>query len=71
MGAMQSLNTMRAILVACAVFAAIVAAAFGMWTVAAVLTVAVAAHGAMWVYIYRRGTHPTVRREPAEPAQRR
>lgn len=68
---MQSLNTMRAILVACAVFAAIVAAAFGMWTVAGVLTVAVAAHAGMWVYIHRRGTHPTVHPQPPQAAQRR
>lgn len=58
---MESLNTMRAILVAGAVFAAIVAIAYGMWTVALVLSVAITAHAAMWLYIHRRGTHPTVR----------
>lgn len=59
---MASLNTMRGILVGCAVFAAILAFAFQMWSVALVMTVAVAAHSAMWLYIYRhRGAHPTVR----------
>jgi hypothetical protein len=68
---MESLNTMRAILVAGAVVAALIAAAFGVWSAAGVLTVGVVAHGAMWWYIHRRGAHPTIRhRVPAEPAER-
>lgn len=65
---MESLNTMRAILVAGAVVAAIVAAAFGMWSAAGVLMVGVLAHGGMWWYIHRRGTHPTIRHDMAEHA---
>ena len=64
---MESLNLMRAILVGGAVIAAIVSAALGSWAAALVLCVGIAAHAAMWVYIHRRGTHPTVRRDRAEP----
>lgn len=58
---MESVNTMRAILVAFAVLAAIVALIFGLWSVAVVMTIGVAAHSAMWLYVRRRGGHPTVR----------
>lgn len=65
---MESVNTMRAILVAFAVLAAIVALAFGMWTVAVVMVIGIGAHAAMWLYVRRRGQHPTVRQDqPASP----
>ena len=57
---MQSLNTMRAILVASAVVAAIVAAIMGAWDATVVLLIGITAHGGMWWYIHRRGSHPTV-----------
>lgn len=62
---MESLNLMRAILVGCAVIAAIISAALGSWEAALVLCVGIAAHGAMWWYIHQRGTHPTIRRSSA------
>ncbi|HEY8339197.1 MAG TPA: hypothetical protein VIK95_04980 [Egibacteraceae bacterium] len=54
------MNLMRAILASCAAIAAIFAAAFGMWTVAGVLLVAVACHIAMWVYQYRSPHRPAL-----------
>lgn len=57
---MQSLNTMRAILVASAVVAAIVAAIMGAWDATVVLLIGITAHGGMWWYIHSRGSHPTV-----------
>lgn len=57
---MAAVNTMRAILAACAAIAAIFAAAFGLWTVALVLLVAVACHGGMWVYQYRSPHRPAL-----------
>jgi hypothetical protein len=53
---MDSINTLRAILVGSAALAALVAAVFGRWLVAGVLAVAIAAHGAVWLYLYRVGT---------------
>ena len=50
---MESVNTMRAVLVAGAVLAAIVAAIVGQWTVVLVLLAAIVAHGLMWVYLHR------------------
>jgi len=45
------LNGVRVALVACAVLAAIAAAAVGYWTAALVLLAGVAVHGAGWVYL--------------------
>lgn len=45
------LNGVRVALVACAVLAAIAAAALGYWTAAGVLLAGVAAHGAGWFYL--------------------
>lgn len=50
---MQSVNTMRVVLVAGAVLAAIIAVALGYWVAAVVLLAGVAAHAAMWVYLRR------------------
>lgn len=61
----NSLNTARIILVALAAFAAVVAAFIQLWVVAAVLGVAVLAHGAMWVWLYLQRE-----REAAEAPQR-
>ena len=46
-----SINTLRIVLVGLSAVAALVAAAFGMWVVAGVLTVGVLAHGGMWLYL--------------------
>ena len=62
---MESVNTMRAILVAGAVVAAIVAAALGVWTAALIMAVGVAGHFALWAYVHRHGTHPTIRHTDA------
>lgn len=50
---MSTLNTMRALLVGGAAFAAVVALVFGLWSVAAILGVGIAAHAALWVYLRR------------------
>lgn len=51
---MDALNTLRAILVAFAAIAAILLGVRGEWTPAIVLTAGIAAHGALWVYLYRQ-----------------
>lgn len=66
---MESVNTMRAILVAFAVLATIVALVFGLWTVAVVMTIGIAAHSAMWLYVRRSGQHPTVRPDRTAPRE--
>ncbi|MBA2730246.1 MAG: hypothetical protein H0U48_05810 [Euzebyaceae bacterium] len=55
---MQSVNTMRAVLVAGAVLAAVVAAIFGLWSVVGIMVAAVVAHGLMWVYLHRLDRPP-------------
>lgn len=52
---MDSLNTFRAVLVGAAVVAIIVAAGFGRWQVVAYLSVGVAAHVGLWVWMHRNG----------------
>lgn len=54
-----SINTLRIVLVGMTALAALAAMAFGMWNVAAVLWVGVAAHGAMWMWLatQRRAEH--------------
>jgi hypothetical protein len=49
-----SMNTLRIVLVALTALAAVVAALFQFWVVAGVLAVSVAAHGAMWLHLYRQ-----------------
>lgn len=48
---MDSLNTLRAILVAIAFVAAVVLAFDGQWVPAALLGVGIAAHFALWAYL--------------------
>ncbi len=55
---MQSVNTLRAVLVAGAVLAAVVAAIFGLWSVVGIMVAAVVAHGLMWVYLHRLDRPP-------------
>lgn len=50
----DALNTLRAILVAFAAVAAILLGVRGEWTPALVLAAGIAAHGALWVYLWRQ-----------------
>jgi membrane protein implicated in regulation of membrane protease activity len=57
---MEQVNALRAILVAAAVVAALICAAFGIWSAAIVLAAGVGAHALLWRYLHR------LDREPAE-----
>lgn len=69
-----SMNSLRIVLVGATAVAAVVAALYAMWTVAAVLTVGVVAHGLLWFYLGKarrrdvdelhRGVDDLLRREP-------
>lgn len=61
---MDSLNTLRAILVAFSFVAAIFLAVDGMWIPAAVLGFGIVAHGLLWWHLYRTGQ---LAAQPAEP----
>lgn len=50
---MEQVNAMRAVLVAGALVAAVICAAFGIWSAALVLLVGVIAHGMLWVHLHR------------------
>ena len=50
----NGLNTLRAMLVGLAVVAAIILAVNGQWLATGVLTVAIVAHGLMWVYLWKQ-----------------
>lgn len=58
---MGPLNTVRAVLVAGAALAAIVLAVDGQWVPFAILTTGIAAHGALWLWLWRQ-------RPPRRPA---
>lgn len=62
---MQQVNALRAILVAGAVVAAVIAAAIGVWTAAVVLTAGVIGHALLWRYLGRLDATATV--EPPTP----
>jgi hypothetical protein len=51
---MATINMLRGLLVAGAVFAAVVAALYQQWAAALILLVGIAAHGALWVHLHRR-----------------
>jgi len=51
---MDALNTLRAILVACAAVAAVLLGVRGEWTPALVLTAGIVAHGLLWVHLWRQ-----------------
>lgn len=53
---MANINMLRGILVAGAVFAAVLAAIFGQWVATFILGAAIAAHGAYWVRLHRERT---------------
>ena len=55
---MEQVNAMRAVLVAGALAAALICAAFGIWSAAVVLLVGVAAHGLLWRHL-RRSRQPS------------
>lgn len=61
----NGLNTLRAVLVGLALVAAIILAVNGQWLATGVLTVAIVAHGLMWLYIWKRDEAD----RPAEPSQ--
>jgi hypothetical protein len=61
---MDSINTLRAILVAGAAVAAVIAAFEGVWLATAVLAIGVAGHLLFWVYLHRR---PPLPRSPETP----
>lgn len=65
---MQSINSMRALLVAGAAVAFVLAAAQQMWTAAAVLGVGIAAHGALWLRLHRGGPQRAAVRGAIEDA---
>jgi len=51
---LDALNTLRAILVVFATIAAALLGVRGEWTPALVLTAGIAAHGLLWVYLFRQ-----------------
>ncbi|HVL98152.1 MAG TPA: hypothetical protein VM324_02535 [Egibacteraceae bacterium] len=64
---MSTINTMRGLLVAGAVFAALVAALFGQWSVVVILGVGIAAHAGLWVHLSRAASVENVA-TPKPPA---
>jgi Flp pilus assembly protein TadB len=50
----DALNTLRAILVACAAVAALLLGLRGEWAPALVLAVGITAHGLLWLYLWRQ-----------------
>lgn len=65
---MESINTLRSLLVAGAVFSALVAAFYGQWAVVAILAVGVSAHAALWVHLGRsRGMRATTTFPGSDP----
>lgn len=50
---MEQVNALRAILVAGAVVAAVICAAFGIWSAAVVLLIGVVAHALLWRHLSR------------------
>ena len=69
---MANINMLRGILVAGAVFAAVVAAILGQWEAAFILGAGIAAHAALWVRISRERaagqTPPTTQPPTANPS---
>lgn len=56
---MESVNTMRGILVGGAVLTAIVAGVLGFWVVTAIMAFGVAGHAGLWWWLkQRRGAQP-------------
>ena len=50
---MDSMNTLRGLLVAGAVLAAVIAAAYQQWAAVVILSVGILAHFAMWLHLHR------------------
>lgn len=55
---MEQVNAMRAVLVSGALAAAVICAAFGIWSAAIVLMAGVGAHGLLWRHLRRTGPPP-------------
>jgi hypothetical protein len=68
--AMATINMFRAFLVAGAVLAIVIAAAYQQWAAVAILSVAVAAHGLLWVRLHRERSSATDAHsgQPATPS---
>jgi len=64
---MSTLNMMRGLLVGGAAFAVLVALLFGLWSVAAILGLGIAAHAALWAHLYRSGAMAPAARPSSEP----
>jgi hypothetical protein len=56
---METINTLRVLLVAGAVLAAVVAAAYGQWVAVVLLVAGIAGHMALWVHLHRVRQAPT------------
>jgi hypothetical protein len=56
---MEQVNAMRAVLVAGALAAAVICAAFGIWSAAIILLVGVGAHGLLWRHLRRSAPQPS------------
>ena len=50
---MATINMFRGLLVAGAVLAVVIAVAYGQWAAAGILSLAIAAHAALWVRMHR------------------
>ncbi|MDX1659868.1 MAG: hypothetical protein R3343_13695 [Nitriliruptorales bacterium] len=63
---MDSLNTLRAILVGAAFIAAVILALQGRWVPVVVLSVGIVAHGLLWLYLWKTGAfdRPKEQRKP-------
>lgn len=55
---MDQVNAMRAVLVAGAALAALICAAFGIWSAAILLLAGVGAHALLWRHLRRTTTPP-------------
>ncbi len=61
----NGLNTLRAVLVGLAFVAAVFLAFNGAWLATGVLTVAILAHGALWLYLWRQKQRDEGRAHPS------
>ena len=55
---MATINMLRGVLVAGAVLAAVVAAAYQQWAAVAIMVVGIVAHALLWVHLHRGASPP-------------